>query len=354
MVVEKDIVAISIPFTAGVAMAAVWPPGGISPFWIAGGSCVGVSLLLFAYGRLRPYTGTVLALFWLLGVFAFNSDSLVFPAGRPAWPPAQRALAALLRAIDAGGLPHPETGALLKALLAGQRGGLDPETVRIFREAGASHLLALSGLHLGLLYGILQRLLSPLGHSRPAQLLRSAACVGASFFYLLMTGAAPSLVRAFLFICFNELSRLMPGRRRRPLNIFCAALVLQLTLTPDVIRNVGFQLSYLAMLGIQLVYPVLSSWYPPSSPRDPVRRLWNTLALTLSCQLFTAPLAWLRFGTFPRCFLLTNLGGLPLTEAFLLTALPTLLPGCPDGIKNLADYFGQALLSFLGTVASIA
>ncbi|MBQ9660273.1 MAG: ComEC/Rec2 family competence protein, partial [Bacteroidales bacterium] len=259
-----------------------------------------------------------------------------------------------LRAVDAAGFPHDSTAALLKALLAGYREELDRATVEAFRAAGASHILALSGLHLGMLCGILQKGLCWLGHSRPATVLRSGAMIAFSGFYLVMTGASPSLVRAFLFIVLSELSRLLPGRRRRPMNIFCAALLIQLTLRPGVVHSLGFQLSYLAMLGIYLLFPAMDAWYPRSTRWDPLRRIWSAAALTLSCQAFTAPLVWLRFRSFPQYFLLTNLGALPLTEGFLLCALPAVLwPDCPPGIKKLADTVGQSLLSFLETVATI-
>ena len=62
---------------------------------------------------------------------------------------------------------------------------------------------------------------------------------------------------------------------------------------------------------------------------------------------------WIRFHSFPKYFLLTNLGALPLTEGFILCALPALLPGCPQGIKNLADALGQTLILFLEAIASI-
>ncbi|MBO7574219.1 MAG: ComEC/Rec2 family competence protein, partial [Bacteroidales bacterium] len=244
---------------------------------------------------------------------------------------------------------------LLQALLTGRRDGLDPATVATFRAAGASHILALSGLHLGMLYGILHLLLRWLGRSRPATLLRSLLQVGFAAGYVVMTGASPSLVRAFLFILLNELARLLPGRRRNPLNLFCTALTLQLAVSPGVITSLGFQLSYLAMLGIVLVFPRLDAWYPRGPRLDPLRRIWSGVALTLSCQLFTAPLVWLRFRQFPKYFLLTNLGAMPLTEAFICCSLAVLAAGrhCPEGIKNLADSVGQILLHFLETVASI-
>ncbi len=352
MVVEKDIVAISIPFSAGVVTAALLPPGGDAPYWLAAGSCLAAAgLLALACGR-GGRTGVVLALFYCLGVFCHATALCAGPAPGPRLP-AERALQGLLRAIDGAGFVHAGTAQLLKALLAGQRSGMDPQTVAAFRAAGASHILALSGLHLGILYGFLQGLLRPLGHSRAAAALRSTACVAAAAFYLAMTGASPSLVRAFLFIVFGEIARLLPGRRRRSVNVFCAALTVQLAVSPTVVGSLGFQLSYLAMLGIVLVFPRLEAWYPDGRRRDPVRRIWSAVALTLSCQLFTAPLVWVRFHSFPKYFLLTNLGALPLTEGFILCALPALLPGCPQGIKNLADALGQTLVFFLEAIASI-
>ena len=336
-------------------MAAILSPGGDLLFLTAAGSCLAATLLLaLACGR-GPRTPAFLLLFWTLGVFCYCSAAIAPPLRQGPWPPAERALGRLLGAIDAAEFPHASTTALLKALLTGRRDGLDAATVSTFRAAGASHILALSGLHLGMLYGILHLLLRWLGRSRAATLLRSLLQVGFAAGYVAMTGASPSLVRAFLFILLNELARLLPGRRRDPLNLFCTALTLQLALSPGVITSLGFQLSYLAMFGIVLVFPRLDAWYPRGPRLDPVRRIWSGVALTLSCQLFTAPLVWMRFRQFPKYFLLTNLGALPLTEAFIFCSLAVLAAGrhCPAGIKNLADAVGQILLHFLETVASL-
>lgn len=334
-------------------MAALLPPGSDTLWTLAGGVCLAAGGLLCSLTGRGDGTRRILLLFFLLGLLSGAGAELAGPALPRRHPLPERSLQALLGAIDGAALPHASSAALLKALLAGQREGLDGVTVQAFRAAGASHILALSGLHLGILYSILQKGLSWLGRSRGALLLRSASAVGLSAFYLTMTGASASLVRAFLFICLGELARLLPGRRRRPLNIFCAALTLQLAVSPGVIRSLGFQLSYLAMLGIFLLFPRMDAWYPASVRWDPLRRVWSAAALTLSCQVFTAPLVWIHFHSFPRFFLLTNLVALPLTEGFILCALPALLPGCPGGIKNLADSLGQILLSFLGTVASL-
>ena len=353
MVVEKDIVAISIPFSAGVVTAVLVPPGGDVPYTLAAGACLAAAGLLWVFTGRGERFWAALALYFLLGLCCGAGAVALGPSASRDKALATQAADALLRAIDGAGFRHEDTAALLKALLAGHREDLDRATVAAFRAAGASHILALSGLHLGILYGILQLLLAPLGRSRAATALRSGASIAAAAFYLAMTGASPSLVRAFLFILFNELSRLLSGRCRSPVNIYCAALTIQLTASPGVVGSLGFQLSYLAMLGIVLIFPRLEAWYPPSSRWDPLRRLWSAAALTLSCQVFTAPLVWIRFHSFPRHFLLTNLCALPLTEGFIFCALPSLLRACPEGIKNLADFLGQTLLAFLKTVASL-
>lgn len=302
-----------------------------------------------------------------------------------------------------GAMGSDDAAALLKALLTGQRKGLARETVAAFRSSGAAHILALSGLHLGVIYGILTRGLALLGRSRPAMLLRSLIAVAACGFYCLMCGAGPSLVRAFLFICINEFARHSPGRRREPLRVLCAALMVQLVVCPGVIASVGFQLSYLSMAGIFILFPRLNAWYPtlsgllrghnsgsrpePSSVNldgpdkhkaktafisapdlisgspekarkfDPMRRIWSSIALSTSCQIPTAPVVWIHFHTFPKYFLLTNLLALPLTEALIISAVLALLLSAlglePILLIRLVDFLSRTLLSTLHIISGL-
>ena len=257
--------------------------------------------------------------------------------------------------------PHQRTNALLRALLTGKRDLLDRATTTAFRKAGASHILALSGLHLGIIYLIISRLLFFLGKSRRASILRSAIIVGLCGAYTAATGAGPSIVRAFIFITLTEIARNCPGRRRSGVNIWCTALLIQLCIRPSVISSVGFQLSYLAMLGTFTLFPVLRDWYPSAGPKKdrflPVKRIWEMMALSISCQVFTAPLVWLRFHTFPKYFLLANLISLPLTEALIVGGLACTgleaIKISPRFLTRAVDWISELLCSSLETIASI-
>ena len=254
--------------------------------------------------------------------------------------------------------PHDSTNELLRALLTGQRNGLSLETVQAFRSAGASHILALSGLHLGIIYLFLGKTLSIFGNSRTASVIRSMVIVAACAFYAFMTGASPSIVRALLFISMNEALRHAPGRQKNPVSVWCAALLIQLAACPWIISSAGFQLSYMAMLGIFVLFPRLDAFYPRSGKRWSVMRwMWSSMALSVSCQVFTAPLAWIHFRSFPRHFLLTNLLALPLTLALMFCAVSLLLLSLaglsPAWLIRLTDFLATILQDSLRIIAAL-
>ena len=356
MAERKSIEALAVHFTAGVAAGALLMRLPADPALLSTGLLL-VLASLVALVLKTERDGLLFPVFALLGAFCALTDA--FPGADTAtflerWT---AAWAERLRAfIDRIPFPSAGTAPLLKALLTGDRSGLTADTVRVFRESGGAHLLALSGLHIGILYLLLSRLLWPLGNSLAARRVRYALIVLAAGLFTLMTGASPSIVRAFLFILLNETARLT-CRPRDPVRILSTALLIQLVLTPSAIQSVGFQLSYLAMAGIFLLFPILDSWYPKSSRFDPVRKIWEAAALSISCQVFTGPLAWLRFRTFPTYFLLTNLLALPLTTLLMGTAVTTLalqgIHACPGFLIRLTDAFCSALVWILEIIASM-
>lgn len=358
MEVAKDIVRISVPFAAGVLLSAFLSKA----FIIAAITLPLVAGLMFACAGSRRVLPFML-LFFALGAFCHSSSELMGRKPARLFP---AALSSLTSRIDALPFRHEGTGALTRALLTGQRELLEKETVDAFRKAGAAHILALSGMHLGIIYLIINGLLSILGRSPLAARIRSAAGVLLAAFYTLMTAASPSTVRALLFIILGELALHCPGRKKTPAGVWCTALFVQLVLRPSVIRSPGFQLSYLAMLGIFTIFPVLNGWYPSAGRRaerfNPLRRIWSAVALSCSCQAFTAPLVWICFHSFPKHFILTNLLALPLTEALMVCALASLLlAALPFTAESTAltlaakatDYLAGALQRSLEVIAGM-
>lgn len=391
----RDIVGISVPFAAGVATGAV-----LCPFLSGGLPIITDSILLILicsttllvrFGKLsdrsgkrlvslsnQPRLGRLMRLgrlsgrrIFFAGIFIvtgiFCSLNYHIASGIPEYgsgivsTAAAKAVGHLRATIDAIPYPSETTGPLVKALLTGDKSDLPKEITGIFRDSGASHILALSGLHLGVLYLLLTRLTSPLGNSPKARKSRCSLIIVAALFYSIMTGATPSIIRAFLFITINETARLL-GRKREPVRVLLAALTVQLALKPDVISSVGFQLSYMAMAGIFLLYPTLERIYPaPSGSRlsrfNPFRKIWNAAMLSISCQIFTGPIAWHYFHTFPKYFILTNLVALPLTSAIMTLSVATIALSffgiCPEPLVILNDHAMQALVFCLEIISGM-
>ena len=215
-----------------------------------------------------------------------------------------------------GLLPEGDELAVLRALSIGDKTGLPRDLRAAYRESGAMHLLALSGLHVGLLYALLVRLLAPLGGHRVAQLLRSGLILAALWAYALVTGLSASISRAVLMITFYEISGLLSGDRDGLTALFGSAFLLML-FRPEAPRDIGFQLSYTAVLSILLLHPWLKVRLQTRSKL--LTRVWELLCVSLCCQATCGVLAWYYFGTFPRYFLVTTLVAIPLTTAAMYT-----------------------------------
>ena len=267
--------------------------------------------------------------------------------------------------IDSIPFSSAQTNALLKALLTGERSTLSPELAEAFRDSGASHILALSGLHLGIIYGIFSKVLFFTGNSVAGRRMRSAVIVILCGFYTLATGAGPSIVRAFIFILLGEAAR-MTGRLHSLRQLLVASLLIQVIIDPLSVRSVSFQLSYAAMAGIAFIYPWLRDFWPSGEAGDDsygralvraMRWVWNSAALSISCQLATGPLAYLYFGTFPQHFLLTNLISLPLTGFIIPCALACLglsgLGWCPTFVVSVTEWLVSLLTWSLEVIASM-
>lgn len=382
MGVERDIAGIALFFIAGTAAGEMLcrakfmsrPYSSSAATVILAATAALVFLLIYIrYRHLNPATAPtsgdrymefiIPAAFLMAGLSGATADFLSCGIrSHDAFPPSASLRDAVISnsesfkaAIDAVPFGDKDCNALTKALLSGDKSDVSREINSAFRDSGASHILALSGMHLGVLYWILLKVTSVFGNFRAVRKVRSCLVILISAWYTLITGASASLVRALLFITLNEAAK-MAGRETRPMNIFFIALVIQLTIAPSNVMGAGFQLSYLAMAGIYLVYPKIKSWYP-GKRGNPLKWLWDTSALSISCQIFTGPAVWLIFGSFPKYFLLTNLIAVPLsTFIMLLCAAVTFLHHigiCPAFFISVAAESTLLLIHTLEIISTL-
>lgn len=241
-------------------------------------------------------------------------------------------------------LPAGDELSVLQALSIGDKSGLDRDLRAAYRESGAMHLLALSGLHVGLVYALLDWLLRPLGGGRPVRLLRSLSILGFLWIYAVITGLSASISRAVLMITFYEVSGLLSGDRDALSALAGSALLLML-FRPESPRDIGFQLSYTAVLSILLLHPRLSGLLQTRSRL--LRHVWELLCVSLCCQATCGVLAWIYFGSFPHYFLLTTLLAIPLTTLILYTAAATFAAAGLSSLISGASWLSSATSAVL-------
>ena len=150
---------------------------------------------------------------------------------------------------------------------------------------------------------------------------------------------------------------LISGRKRNLGDILFASLFIQLVIWPESATDIGFQLSYAAMAGIAFIYPRLKTFLREDKVPKPARWIWNSAAMSISCQLTTGPLAYCYFGTFPEYFLLTNLIALPLAgliiSAALLTIVLHMIGICPEFMIVGTEILVRALTESLKTISQM-
>ncbi len=207
------------------------------------------------------------------------------------------------RAVERGS-PSPEAEGLALAFLLGDRSRIPRELKRAFRETGMMHLLAISGLHVGILFGVFALLLSWLGKGRAF-----AASLGLVWAYALLAGANPPVLRASV-AATAFVAAYLSGREFEPLNALGVAGLLCLALNPSWLKSLSFQMSFLATAGILL--HARFRWGPHR-----LRAFVGALLATAGAQAWVLPILLNAFGSFSWWVFLLNFAAVPLLSAAL-------------------------------------
>lgn len=263
-----------------------------------------------AYGRLMQRRGYGAAL-WV----GADQSCLRLPESRLRL----RTRAALLQQAATERLARlhltPEGFATAAAMTTGDRTAIDASLRDSYGATGASHLLAVSGLHVGIVTLLVNLLLWPLPLLRGGHILRNLLALLAIWGYAALTGLSPSVVRAAAMFSGVQLA-LASSRRRSGLNMLCAAASLMLLVWPNYLFDISFQLSFAAVGGIFLLYRPL---YDAVRGRfRAVNAFWSIFMVGLAATLATLPLVSYHFGRMP-------LIGLVINPLLILTANVTVL-----------------------------
>lgn len=202
----------------------------------------------------------------------------------------------------------PEEIAVASALLLGQKDYLDPELTRAYASAGAMHVLAVSGLHVGIIFIILKTLFFFLENKRKLKLLRGLILIMGIWTYAFISGLSPSVVRAatmFSFVAFADVI----NKKTNIYNTLCLSAFAILLYNPFMLMEVGMQLSYLAVFGIVYIQPKLYALLKAGSWLGD--KIWAITTVSVAAQIATAPLGFLYFHQFPNYFLVSNLLVIP-------------------------------------------
>lgn len=219
-----------------------------------------------------------------------------------------------------------EALSVLSALTVGEKGELPKSTKRLYSSVGASHILALSGLHLGIFYMIISALLPMMYARRRYMLLRESVIVGVIWCFAAVAGFTPSVVRAAILFSLMSLAKVI-ARETSSMNILAFAAVAMLIYSPYYLYDLSFQLSFAAVFSIILLVPPLRSLMCYERCGNAVGRyIISLVAMSVAAQLGTLPFVWCYFGTFPLYFLLTNMVVVPLAFLIMLLALLLLFP----------------------------
>lgn len=214
--------------------------------------------------------------------------------------------------------------AVLSALTVGYKEGLSEEIRESFSVSGSSHVLALSGLHIGFLYALLWFCLRWLpGRWRAMAVLRTLLIIAFLWGFAFFTGLSASVVRSvFMFSLFalSGLSR----RKNFSLNMLFAVAFFMLLCRPVWLFDVGFQLSFCAVTAILLLQPRIYRWFPGVHSRIG-HYLCSLMSVSIAAQIGTAPLVLLYFSRFSTHFLLTNLLVIPLVSFIMYATVIMLL-----------------------------
>ena len=247
---------------------------------------------------------------------------------------------------------EPIERALINALLLGQRQDISSDIYEDYTKAGAIHILAISGLHVGIILLILQFLLKPLGFFRYGKFLQTVLILCVLWGFAMVAGLSPSVVRAVTMFSLFAIAKGLK-RTTNALNTLAVSAFILLLIRPRFCFDVGFQLSYAAVASIVIVKPILDSWWVVKNRI--ANWVLDLLKVSIAAQIGVLPLSLFYFHQFPGLFFVTNLIIIPcLILVLTLGILVLVLMGIDKLPELLVEILGKLIQFMNGFVEWVA
>ena len=227
----------------------------------------------------------------------------------------------LLKRLQSSGLSDDQY-AVVAAMALGDKSALTHELRETYSMTGASHILALSGLHLSIIYALLSMLVV----GRRWQTISQVVIILSIWAFVFLVGMSASVVRSAVMLTVYALLAL-GHRKKMSVNTLAFTAIVMLLVSPQALFDVGFQMSFMAVFSILLFVPL---FYRPFSAEylmthRVVKWIWGMVAISIAAQIGVAPLIAYYFGRFSCYFLLTNFIVIPAATIILYLSLATLL-----------------------------
>ncbi len=231
--------------------------------------------------------------------------------------------------------------AVAKALLIGYRKDIDRDLLAAFTNTGVVHIIAISGMHLAMIFVAMQYLLTPFRKRRHGKAVSAAVTLAVVWLFTFLAGAVPSITRAAVMITCIIIGSMI-GRKTNIYNSLAVSAFVLLLADPYDLWDVGFLLSYTAVLSIVLFQQkIYRSLYFQNKI---MLGIWNVVSVTLAAQILTLPLILYYFHRFPNLFIVSNLFAVPLSAVILyLLAAMVILSGVPL-LGNLLGVAAEKLI----------
>ncbi|MCI9845160.1 ComEC/Rec2 family competence protein [Flavobacterium pectinovorum] len=218
------------------------------------------------------------------------------------------------------------------ALILGQRQEISPEIVQDYQFSGATHILSVSGLHVGFIMLFITFILKPIGNTPKGSFIKLIAILTSLILFAIISGLSPCVLRSVVMFSFLAIGNYL-HRSDNTYHTLLVSILLILLFEPYFLFDIGFQLSYLALFFILWLQPLLKNLWIPKNKI--VLNLWNVLTVSFAAQIGTLPLCLYYFHQFPGLFFVTNIVIIPILTFIMIAGILVMILA----VFNIAPLF---------------